>query len=133
MILFTIRVIFVALFFVSVGLLVDVSFIASHPIQLMLLVAVVLVGNTVLIGLILRLLGYKWRESLYAGFILAQIGEFSFVLAAVGLSSHIITDIAYQYTIAVIALSLLVSPFRIWLARRILHVSRLQAPVKSHG
>ena len=128
------RVIFVALFFVSVGLLVDVTFIASHLLQLMLLVAVVLVGNTVLNGVILRLLGYKWRESLYAGSILAQIGEFSFVLAAVGLSSHIITDIAYQYTIAVIALSLLVSPFWIWLARRILHVSRLQSqPVKSHG
>jgi CPA2 family monovalent cation:H+ antiporter-2 len=127
------RVIFVALFFVSVGLLVDVTFIVSHLLQLMLLVAVVLVGNTVLNGVILRLLGYRWRESLYAGSILAQIGEFSFVLAAVGLSSHIITDIAYQYTIAVIALSLLVSPFWIWLARRILHVSRLQAPDKNHG
>ena len=56
--------------------------------------AVVLLGNTILNGLILRLLGYKWRQSLYAGPILVQIGEFSFVLAAVGLSSHIISDIA---------------------------------------
>lgn len=54
-----------------------------------------------------------------------QIGEFSFVLAAVGLTAGIISDIAYQYTIAVIALSLLVSPFWILAARRILGVTRL--------
>ena len=120
------RVIFIALFFVSVGLLVDVTFVISHIIQVTLLVLVVLVSNTLLNGFILRVLGYHWRESFYAGAILAQIGEFSFVLAAVGLSSGIISDIAYQYTIAVIALSLLISPFWIWLARRLLHVSQLK-------
>jgi len=120
------RVIFVALFFVSVGLLVDVSFVETHLIQVLLLVLIVLVSNTFLNGLILKLLGYRWRESLYAGAILAQIGEFSFVLAAVGFSSNIITETAYQYTIAVIAISLLVSPFWIKLARRILNVTTIQ-------
>jgi len=112
------RVIFVALFFVSVGLLVDVSFIASHAIQLALLLIVVLVSNTLLNGVILRFLGYQWREGFYAGAMLAQIGEFSFVLAAVGLSSGIIQEVAYQYTIAVIALSLMVSPLWIRVFQR---------------
>jgi len=120
------RIIFIAMFFVSVGMLVDVSFIASHAIQVLLLVLSVLVGNTLLNGIILRFLGYRWRESFYAGAILSQIGEFSFVLAAVGLTAGIINMIAYQYTIAVIALSLLVSPFWILAARRILKVSCLQ-------
>lgn len=120
------RVIFVALFFVSVGMLVDVSFITSHAVQVLLLVLSALVGNTLLNGIILRFLGYHWRESFYAGALLSQIGEFSFVLAAVGLTAGIITDIAYQYTIAVIALSLLVSPFWILAARRILRVSCLE-------
>jgi CPA2 family monovalent cation:H+ antiporter-2 len=119
------RVIFVALFFVSVGLLVDIPFIATHAIQVVLLLMIVLVSNTLLNGLILRMLGYRWRESLYAGAMLAQIGEFSFVLAAVGFASNIISDIAYQYTIAVIALSLMISPFWIKAARRLLNVSRL--------
>lgn len=119
------RVIFVALFFVSIGMLVDVSFISSHTMQVILLVVAVLVGNTLLNGIILRFLGYRWRESLYAGALLGQIGEFSFVLAAVGLTAGIISDIAYQYTIAVIALSLLVSPFWILAARRILGVTCL--------
>ena len=119
------RVIFVALFFVSVGMLVDVTFIVSHAVQVLLLVLSVLIGNTLLNGIILRVLGYRWRESLYAGAMLSQIGEFSFVLAAVGLTAGIITEIAYQYTIAVIALSLLVSPFWVLAARRILRVSHL--------
>ena len=124
------RVIFVALFFVSVGLLVDLSFIASHAIQVALLVTIVLVGNTLLNAMILRWLGYRWRESLYAGAMLAQIGEFSFVLAAVGLSTAIISEIAYQYTIAVIALSLLLSPFWIHGARKLLKVDYLAVTQK---
>ena len=106
-------------------MLVDISFIFSHAIQVLLLVVIVLVSNTFLNGIILRFLGYRWRESLYAGAMLSQIGEFSFVLAAVGLTAGIIAEIAYQYTSAVIALSLLVSPFWILGARRILHVTHL--------
>jgi CPA2 family monovalent cation:H+ antiporter-2 len=119
------KVIFVALFFVSVGLLVDIDFILSHVIQLVTLVVIVLLSNTLLNGLILRMLGYQWRESLYAGAMLGQIGEFSFVLAAVGLASGIINETTYQYTIAVVALSLLISPFWIQGARRILKVTRI--------
>jgi CPA2 family monovalent cation:H+ antiporter-2 len=119
------RVIFVALFFVSVGILVDVTFIITHAMQVVLLVFVVLFGNTLLNGIILRFLGYRWRESLYAGAMLSQIGEFSFVLAAVGLTANIISAVAYQYTIAVIAVSLLLSPFWILAARRILRVTQL--------
>jgi CPA2 family monovalent cation:H+ antiporter-2 len=126
------RVIFVALFFVSVGLLVDLKFITEHMMQVAVLVTIVLIGNTLLNGFILRLLGYHWRESLYAGALLAQIGEFSFVLAAVGLANNIINDVAYQYTITTIALSLLVSPFWILGARRILGVTSITADY-SHG
>lgn len=125
------RVIFVALFFVSVGLLVDITFISEHLLQVVVLVTIVLVSNTLLNGSILRLLGYRWRESLYAGAMLAQIGEFSFVLAAVGLANDIINQIAYQYTIAVIALSLLISPFWILGARQILGVRRMAAGTSS--
>lgn len=125
------RVIFVALFFVSVGLLVDVSFILSHAIQIVVLLAVVLLGNTVLNGIILRFLGYRWRESFYAGAMLSQIGEFSFVLAAIGYSEGIISAAAYQYTITIIALSLLISPFWIHAARRLLKVSQLAVAPQS--
>jgi CPA2 family monovalent cation:H+ antiporter-2 len=57
---------------------------------------------------------------LIAGALLAQIGEFSFVLAAVGISSHTITEYGYQLVISTIAVSLLFSPAWIMLMRRML-------------
>jgi CPA2 family monovalent cation:H+ antiporter-2 len=115
------RVVFVALFFVSVGMLVDLSFLRTHWLPVSFLVLVVLLTNTLINAVILRLLGDDWRHCLYVGAMLAQIGEFSFVLAAVGEQAHIITDFSYQATLAVIALTLLLSPAWIAGARRLLH------------
>ena len=119
------HVIFIALFFVSIGLLVDLEFVYTHALQLGALVSVVLISNTLLNGAILRALGYQWKDSLYAGAILAQIGEFAFVLAAVGLNGQLISDIGYQYIIATITLSLLASPFWIRGAHKVLGVKTL--------
>ena len=114
------RTLFVALFFVSIGLMVDLPFIAAHWVQIGLLVLAVLVTNTFVNALALRLLAIPWRRSLLAGAMLAQIGEFSFVLAAAGLQARIITDYAYQTTIAVISISLVFSVPWIALMRRVL-------------
>ncbi len=57
-----------------------------------------------------------WGESFYLGALLSQIGEFSFVLGALAFGSGIITDYAYQVTISVISLALLLSPFWIKLS-----------------
>ncbi|MDF1643291.1 MAG: cation:proton antiporter [Pseudomonadales bacterium] len=114
------RVLFVALFFVSIGMLVDLSFIQSHWLQAGILVLLAVVANTFINGLILYFLGENWADSLYAGTLLSQIGEFSFVLAAVGIQAHIISDYGYQMTIAVISLSLLISPGWIMLVKHLL-------------
>lgn len=114
------RVVFVAMFFVSIGMLVDPSFIAEHATRIVLIVLAVMITNTFVNMLMLLMLGESWRHSLYAGAILAQIGEFSFVLAAVALQTGIVQQYAYQVTITVIALSLLISPAWIALARRII-------------
>ncbi len=108
------RVVFVAIFFVSIGLLVDVEFVFEHFGKIVLLVGAVLVTNTLINGGIFRALGDSWGDSLYAGALLAQIGEFSFLLAAVGQQTRLITEFAYQMTVAAIALSLLLSPA--WIA-----------------
>jgi CPA2 family monovalent cation:H+ antiporter-2 len=89
--------------------MVDLSFIASHWLQIGLLVLAVLLTNTLLNAAILRSLVVAWRRGLLAGAMLAQIGEFSFVLAASGLTAGIISDYAYQATIAVIPISLILS------------------------
>lgn len=114
------RVVFVALFFFSIGMLIDLGFVREHARVIGLLVGGVLVTNTALNAVILRVLEGEWRTSLYAGALLSQIGEFSFVLAAVGLQTGVVSSFAYQATVATIALSLVVSPPWIALFKRAL-------------
>ena len=115
-------IVFVALFFVSIGMSIDLTFARDNWQVILLLVGAVFLINTPISTLIMRMLGDDWRESLYAGALLSQIGEFSLVLAAVGLQAQLITGFAYQTTVAVIALTLLISPT--WIAA----VKRLRRP-----
>lgn len=122
------RVVFVAVFFVSVGLLVSLDFVAAHALLVAFLTLAVLLGNTAINAVIFHALGDPWRYSIYAGAHLAQIGEFSFVLAAVGGQSGLITSFEYQLVIAVISATLILSPAWIGLVgraqRRLLHLRR---------
>ncbi|MDY6829258.1 MAG: cation:proton antiporter [Pseudomonadota bacterium] len=104
------RVVFVAAFFVSIGMLVNPLFLWQNLVQILLLVVAVLLTNTLLNALIFRMLGSDWTQSMYVAALLAQIGEFSFVLAALGFTAGMIDDQGYQLAVAVIALSLLLSP-----------------------
>ncbi len=104
------RVLLVALFFVSIGLLVDLQFIVEHGLVVGLMVIGALATNTLLNALIFRALGRSWRQAFYTGAVLAQIGELSFVLAAVGKSAGIMNDFGYSLAIATIASTLLLSP-----------------------
>ena len=114
------RVVLLAIFFVSIGMMLDLRFLVANLALVLALVFVILVVNTFINAGILRLLGDPWKETLYAGALLAQIGEFSFVLAAVGINSHAISEYGYQLVISTIAVSLLFSPAWIMLVRRLL-------------
>ena len=118
------RVLFVALFFVSIGMLVDLGFLQSHWYQVGALIVLVLITNTFINAVILRMLGDNWRDSIYAGTLLSQIGEFSFLLAAVGIQAHIISDYGYQMTVVVISMSLLLSPAWIMLVKYVLKIEQ---------
>jgi len=75
-------------FLLSVGMLADLPFVAVNLPAIVSIVLLVLLTNTVINGIILRLLGCGSKKSLYAGSLLAQIGEFSFVLAGVDLRNE---------------------------------------------
>lgn len=126
------RIVFVALFFVSIGMLVDLQFILSHWSQVGSMVALVLVTNTFINGAILRALGENWKDSLYAGTLLSQIGEFSFVLAAVGIQAQIISDYGYQMAVGVISITLLISPPWIMLIKFVLKHESPKPPAIRH-
>ncbi len=108
------RVVFVALFFVSVGMLIDLDFLLDNWRIVSLLIVVVYLTNHLVNATVLHYFGRNWKYSLYGGALLAQVGELSFVLSASAYHAQIISDFAYQLTIIVISLTLLISPF--WIA-----------------
>lgn len=112
------EVLLVGAFFVAVGAQIDLAFVSKHLATVVLLVAVAIGINTVINAAIFRASGATWREAAYGGALLSQIGEFSLVLAAVGLQSGIIEEFSYQMTIAIISLSLVVTPLYVKLWRR---------------
>lgn len=119
----SIRTIFIAIFFVSIGMLIDIDFIVEKLWQILFLVGTALLTNTLINAVILKSLGESWQVSLYGGSLLSQIGEFSFVIASVGLHSNIIEYSTYEMTIAVIALTLFFSPFWILFTRRMTEIT----------
>ena len=114
------KVLFLALFFVSVGMLLDLHYLRDHLPQAIALTLAALLTNTFINALILKAARFSWKDSLYSGVLLAQIGEFSFVLAAVGSQVSIINADGYQLALCVISLSLLVSPMWITVGRKLL-------------
>ena len=103
----------------------DFTFLVKHWWKIGLLVMLVLITNTFINTLMLKVMGESWKSSLYAGALLGQIGEFSFVLVAVGLQTALITNFAYQITIAIITLSLLLSPSWVALFKKVIGHERI--------
>jgi CPA2 family monovalent cation:H+ antiporter-2 len=110
-------------FFLSVGLLIDLNFIWDNLGQVLSWLAVVTVVKTVLNIALFRLLGQAWPRAFLAGVLLGQIGEFSFLLAALGGSAGIVPPDQAPLLVAVVALSLLISPLWLATARRLHHVT----------
>ncbi len=98
------------LFFVAIGLLLDVTFILENMLLVAVFVLAALLVKSLANILILRLVGMPWKTAYQAGLIMGQIGEFSFVLAAVGLANGVLDPVGYKLAISVIVLSLLFSP-----------------------
>jgi len=106
----SVYIVFVAIFFLSVGMLVDAHFVLGHmPLMFGLTLAVLLL-NSGINSLVLRALGETWPQALLTGAVLGQIGEFSFLLVAMGLSLGLMDETSHRIIMAVIALSLLLSP-----------------------
>ena len=109
---------FAVLFFISVGMLVDPAVIAKEPLRLIGLLAVILVITPGLCLLLLRAMGRNWATSLTVAAGFAQIGEFSFVLAALTLDLHLISQDIRDLVLAGSIISIILNPFLFYLLRR---------------
>jgi CPA2 family monovalent cation:H+ antiporter-2 len=113
------RDLFGLLFFTSVGLLFDPSFLISHFSEVMALLGVVLVGKGIIFAVIVRLFGYRNVIPLAVALGLSQIGEFAFVLAGVGLNTQSISKELYTLVLTTAILSMVLTPFLSGQTRRI--------------
>ncbi|MGI8643217.1 MAG: cation:proton antiporter [Thermomicrobiales bacterium] len=105
------RDVFSSLFFVAVGMLLDPGYIAANALLVFGLVATLVVGKLLIIGGALLAAGVDHRTSTLTALLMAQMGEFSFVLAGVALADGIIGGEQYGLILTVALGSILVSPF----------------------
>ena len=101
---------FAVLFFVSVGMLLDPAYLLQNPLAILAVLALVVVGKSMAAIAIVALLGYPLRTGLTVGAGLAQIGEFSFILATAGVTLGVLPAEAYQLVVAGALLSITVNP-----------------------
>ena len=113
------RDILLGLFFISVGMLLNLQQIAANlGLVLLILLAFVLL-KAAIVSLVIRLMQYEAGVAIRTGLILAQAGEFSFVILALGVEQHLISGPALQIVLAAALLSMVLAPFMIQFNGRI--------------
>lgn len=114
-----IQALLLMVFFLSVGLLLDLSFLWDNLGTVLLMLAAVTLFKTVLNIAALRIQRIGWSQAFLVGVALAQIGEFSFLLASTGVARKVITGHEAQLVVAVTVMSLVISPLWLASARRL--------------
>jgi CPA2 family monovalent cation:H+ antiporter-2 len=112
---------FAVLFFVSVGMIFDPLVIVHEPGTLAMSIAVVIIGIGGAAFVIARLFGYPFATALFIGAGLAQIGEFSFILADLGIGQGLLPDRARDLILGTSILTILINPFLVAAAERRRH------------
>ena len=101
---------FAALFFVAMGMLFEPRVLLRHPLEVLEVLAIIVVGKSAAALLIVRLLGRSLGTALTVAAALAQIGEFSFILAVMGVSMKLLPPQGQNYIVAGALLSIVLNP-----------------------
>ncbi len=105
------RELFTSFFFISIGMLLNISFFVAHIGLVLILVVAVFIVKTAATGLAIRVLKYPPKTVLLTALALFQVGEFSFILSTIGIENGLLSDEVYQYFLAVAICSMLLTPF----------------------
>lgn len=111
-----VRDIFAAVFFVSIGMLIDLKMIWEHFPLIIFLCMATIIGKVMFTGVGAFLTGQSFTTSLRIGFSMAQIGEFSFIIVGLGQALKIIDDLVYPIVVAVSAITTFTTPYFIKLS-----------------
>ena len=122
---------FGAIFFVSVGMLVDPQVLIDYALPIIVLVLTIIVGQCLFGTLSYRLGGQSLRDAMRCGFSMTQIGEFSFIIASLGLSLGVISEFLYPVVVAVSVITTFGTPYMIRLAEPAYSVVARCLPARS--
>ncbi len=115
---FPVQSILVFVFFLSIGLLIDLDYVFANWITVLGFVIATVSAKTALNIVLVRRAGFGWPVAFPAGLAMAQIGEFSFILAATGFRNGALDFDSYRLALSVIAMTLVISPIWMVSARR---------------
>lgn len=104
---------FGAIFFVSVGMLVDPAILINYALPIIVLVLAIIIGQAVFGSFGYFISGETLKSSMKCGFSMAQIGEFSFIIATLGLSLGVISNFLYPVIVAVSVITTFLTPYMI--------------------
>lgn len=107
---------FGAIFFVSVGMLVDPKILADYAMPIFLLVLTIIIGQVIFGSMSFLISGQSLKSAMQCGFSMAQIGEFSFIIASLGLSLGVISKFLYPVVVAVSVITTFLTPYMIRMA-----------------
>lgn len=107
---------FGAIFFVSVGMMVDVALIAEYIVPILCIIVAIMLGHILLSTGGFLLAGQPLKTAMQCSFSLTQIGEFAFILATLGTSLHVTSDFLYPIVVAVSVFTTFTTPYMIRLA-----------------
>jgi CPA2 family monovalent cation:H+ antiporter-2 len=110
---------FTSLFFISVGMLMNISFFISNVGVVLLILAAVFVGKSLITALAIAVLKYPPRTIIITALSLFQVGEFSFILSKVGIQYNLLSESTNQIFLAVSIMSMLITPFVIIISEKI--------------
>ncbi|MDF1558368.1 MAG: cation:proton antiporter [ANME-2 cluster archaeon] len=113
------RDVFNSLFFISIGMLLDMSFVLDHASIIVLVIISIIAIKFILSLITTAFLGYPIHTAILVGLSLAQIGEFSFVLSLIGIQSGLLDYDIYQIFLASAILTMMITPFMIQAGPRI--------------
>jgi CPA2 family monovalent cation:H+ antiporter-2 len=110
---------FSSFFFVSIGILLDLHFVADHFLLVLITVFVLLVVKASIAGFTAFLLGHTFMGVVMVGAALSQVGEFSFILAHIGLDYSVISSFHYQLFLAVAVITVSLTPLQMMVSKRL--------------
>ena len=122
--------IFGAVFFVSVGMMIAPELIAAHIVPILLLATVVITGRIIFGTLGVSASGESLKVAIQSGFSLAQVGEFSFIIAALGVSLGVLSDFIYPIIVSVSVITTFTTPYGIRYSEKIYQTINKQLPAK---